>query len=1681
MKTVTMRIRGSSAEDLEEAGLAADSLCESTSKLRKEIKALSGVDIMLSPTEYKSTYQIMLEIADVWDKLTDVNQATLLETLGGKRNAQVLASILSNVDDLKGAYADAKNAAGTMADATATYMDSIGGKVSKLSASYQELSSRILDSSMVKMFLDAGIALTNVFNDIDESSNGAVSAMLSFAAAATTAFVAVEALMKVLTLGSVKAWFADIAAGISSLKGALAAGSLPMIIQALSTIPGLAVAAGVAIAGIGYYAYKAYKEAHPSFEDMKADLQNLRDEADETKRALQENASRIAELQKLSAEGTITLVEQDELNKLLQANELLKQQYEIKQTLIEQQEADVQAEARRKAKKLLETKKITYQDASKYDDYSPISDFQDVADGNDHSLGDKIGGELQKYQDAAKQIANEYANAKREGRDLNQSIIDQQKEIRSSSAKTLEGYVDTIADLINNLDPKEDASLIQELQLLMDKIQIGIGNASTGGQIAERMINSDYYSKAKAQLKALADAGNLTKFSLAKLRGESPIVKELIDNLSELGLFDWNNADASVAALANQVRTVGEAGLDASASLTGVADDLQVMTEKYDLLYEAQENLNKTGSLSSTTLSEIAEKYPELESNIGLYIAGMKTGKELLADLNDAYQDDVDAYKRALAEKLAKSPEFYNSLQENEKKHINDLADGYGVDLKNFKDLETAKLQFQAGIIQKLAANYSQYTGASVDMLYDNQQRLILQIGREKNAEKKAELQAELAEVTKSVQDILKFQNEMDAIALDGVKYDPARYSPAKIKDDGKTGTDKYKQDIEKEIKILQHEREMDKISAEKYYDRLAEIQKKYYVDKVKYAEEIADLDQEIFNGRRDILSDWISDQEKIADTLKSSGSALSRSNVAIGASFDDLRKKIDEYASAWNKLNNGNVDYRKRNVFTGADLIKAGWNSAKDLENLRGANGVTTYTQGFYGEDFEGSSHKNNLKKYIEITPILDNGTILSPSALESYVENIFKSADVLSADKVANGGKGLIVSIWDDPSDEELNSYFDNLQDIKDAHLDAYNDLQEQVKNSSITSAEDVYRGILAKLDNMIADAYAYGLDENSEYVQELRDQYKKTCQDILNMVQGAYDDFISYADDFNLWDNLDFSKLDVLKHNLNRINQLYKEGLIAASDYVEAHNKILKQIYDTRQDSIKTIIDLTMDMIKQEAEDEIEALDLQKEKISEIIDLRKKMLQNQDNEKKHQRQVDDAAAEIADLQSQIALLSLDNSREAIAKRTELEKQLAEKQRDLADLQADYALDKTLETLDETQDAKEDEIEKEEKKIKESVDTWAKVYALAIDRINNDWEGLYADLQVYMEKYRTSIDGPDSLVTAFTTVNNLIKEMGINLNNLDIEDLYNSVGVDPGQSFLNMMQQNSELAQKNGSRYYEGRNLHEENEKLAAYYEMVTGVHLTYDPNRGWLRPDGTPAYQVNASASTGSSSSSNAQAKPPVNNSTNNQQNNSSQNGPAYTATRAQFGEEPSRTLKKGDSGDGVKWLQYYLKQQKLFPYDVDGTFYTRTENALKAFQRKAGINDDGIYGPETRSKLKKYHSGGIVDGTGALNDKEVLAILQKGELVLDDTKKSNLRSILEGVKSTIKAMTHIASAPYANRVASIGGSSNTFAPNITVSISHNGKMSEADADKYGKRIGDAALETMYKTMRARGIKG
>lgn len=67
--------------------------------------------------------------------------------------------------------------------------------------------------------------------------------------------------------------------------------------------------------------------------------------------------------------------------------------------------------------------------------------------------------------------------------------------------------------------------------------------------------------------------------------------------------------------------------------------------------------------------------------------------------------------------------------------------------------------------------------------------------------------------------------------------------------------------------------------------------------------------------------------------------------------------------------------------------------------------------------------------------------------------------------------------------------------------------------------------------------------------------------------------------------------------------------------------------------------------------------------------------------------------------------------------------------------------------------------------------------------------------------------------------------------------------------------------------------------------------------------------------------------------------------------------------TRTLKNGSKGTDVKAMQEFLLQLEysLPKYGADGEFGSETEKALKAFQRKIGIKQDGLYGSETHQAL------------------------------------------------------------------------------------------------------------------------
>lgn len=165
MKTVSMYLRAAKTE-AEEAGESTEGMANSVSELREELLALTNgkVDIQIDENTFKSTYQIMKELAGVWGELTDITQANILEQIGGKRNANVVSSMLENFNVAEDVVKTAANSAGSALKENEKYLDSINGKIAEFKATFEELSMNFIDSDFVKQVIELGTGLLNVLN-----------------------------------------------------------------------------------------------------------------------------------------------------------------------------------------------------------------------------------------------------------------------------------------------------------------------------------------------------------------------------------------------------------------------------------------------------------------------------------------------------------------------------------------------------------------------------------------------------------------------------------------------------------------------------------------------------------------------------------------------------------------------------------------------------------------------------------------------------------------------------------------------------------------------------------------------------------------------------------------------------------------------------------------------------------------------------------------------------------------------------------------------------------------------------------------------------------------------------------------------------------------------------------------------------------------------------------------------------------------------------------------------------------------------------------------------------------------------------------------------------------------------------------------------------------------------------
>lgn len=155
LKTITLRLQGMNDEGERDLELQA--------QMEGMFNKL-GISVYDANGELKNTYEIMETLASVYGDLTNAEKAYVTETIAGKFQAQNAAAILNNWKTAVEATETAMNSTGSAATENEKVLDSIEGHMQALSSSWENFARSIIDSDLIKFFVDMGNTILKIAN-----------------------------------------------------------------------------------------------------------------------------------------------------------------------------------------------------------------------------------------------------------------------------------------------------------------------------------------------------------------------------------------------------------------------------------------------------------------------------------------------------------------------------------------------------------------------------------------------------------------------------------------------------------------------------------------------------------------------------------------------------------------------------------------------------------------------------------------------------------------------------------------------------------------------------------------------------------------------------------------------------------------------------------------------------------------------------------------------------------------------------------------------------------------------------------------------------------------------------------------------------------------------------------------------------------------------------------------------------------------------------------------------------------------------------------------------------------------------------------------------------------------------------------------------------------------------------
>lgn len=545
LRTISLRLQNMKGK-LEELGEPVDDLME-VSKVQTQILNLTHnqVDIINQSTgEFRSTYEILQDIAEVWDSLNSQSRSSLLEIIAGKNRANIGAALIQSFQSgqTQSALKATQDAYGTAENEYKEMMKGIQAQFDAFKGAFQEFSNAFIESDFLKGFVNFGTKVINFLTVATDKVGSLVVILTPFlmyfgGRTKTNIFSAIINGLKGL---------------VTAETGAItASGALTTALKVLGgAISGLAI--GALVAGITYAVDKltvSAEEAEETVNEISSDIGDLARSTEELEKSqssieniaqsyskvattvtdVNERKSQLLELQnqltdqfKDEADG-IDFVNgkySEQIKKLQELSEQQRRQYEI-------ENADKIARARRLANLNVEAPDKTY---------ASFGVHNDLEEAMYHRTGDREGElalftledidaqaiQLAKDIDGAYEAYSNFGNLKgiylsgtlEDARNQLAQIIDNYSKLRDVDSETLNKLTQRYKELNDALNEiKEVTPYIENLQYEGFFGGMFGGFADAINSAVEDVTMQPFYDKveeAQEKLKQLANPDNLT-------------------------------------------------------------------------------------------------------------------------------------------------------------------------------------------------------------------------------------------------------------------------------------------------------------------------------------------------------------------------------------------------------------------------------------------------------------------------------------------------------------------------------------------------------------------------------------------------------------------------------------------------------------------------------------------------------------------------------------------------------------------------------------------------------------------------------------------------------------------------------------------------------------------------------------------------------------------------------------------------------------------------------------------------------------------------------------------------------------------------------------------------------------------------------------------------------------------